>query len=147
MATKTDISYGVVPIHRTEIGWEVFLINQYSKIGNNTYWILPKGHAEAGESPKEAALRELKEETGMTPEKLFDTPTFELQYTFTFAGDQIEKKVVFFIGIVPEQPITLDPIEVREAGWFLFVDAVDRLDYNETKEVFLRAREYIEREL
>ncbi|MBP6881852.1 MAG: NUDIX domain-containing protein [Candidatus Pacebacteria bacterium] len=147
MATKTDISYGVVPIHRTEIGWEVFLINQYSKIGNNTYWILPKGHAEAGESPKEAALRELKEETGMTPEKLLDTPTFELQYTFTFAGDQIEKKVVFFIGIVPEQSIILDPIEVREAGWFSFVDAVDRLDYNETKEVFLRAREYIEKEL
>lgn len=29
------------------------------------HWILPKGHIEKGESPRKAALRELREETGV----------------------------------------------------------------------------------
>lgn len=147
MATKTDISYGVVPIRRVENGWEVFLINQYSKIGNNTYWVLPKGHAEAGETPKETALRELKEETGMTPETLLAVPTFDLRYTFEFNGDQIQKTVMFFIGIITDCQVTLDPKEVKDAGWFSFAGALDRLDYKDTKEVFLKAQAYIERAL
>jgi 8-oxo-dGTP pyrophosphatase MutT (NUDIX family) len=147
MATKTDISYGIIPIRRTISGWEVFLINQHSKIGNNTYWAIPKGHPEEGETPQETALRELKEETGMITERILSEPTFELHYTFEFAGDQIEKTVIFFIGIMTEQPIALDPVEVREAGWFALTDAVERLDYKDTKEVFLKARAYIEKEL
>lgn len=32
------------------------------------HWVLPKGHLEPGESPEEAALRELMEEAGVTGE-------------------------------------------------------------------------------
>lgn len=32
---------------------------------SGTHWILPKGHIEKGETPRKAALRELREETGV----------------------------------------------------------------------------------
>lgn len=31
---------------------------------NRTQWVLPKGHIESGEGPRETAVREVKEETG-----------------------------------------------------------------------------------
>jgi len=147
METKTDISYGVIPIRRVGQGWEVFLIHQYSKIGDNTYWILPKGHLEGKEVSKEAALRELKEETGLVPETLLESPTFDLKYSFEYGGNRIDKTVVFFIGSITNFNVTLDPIEVKEAGWFPLSSAVERLDYQDTKTLFLKAKEYIEKEM
>lgn len=148
MATKTDISYGVIPLRRVEDGWEVFLINQFSKIGSNTYWVIPKGHPERGETPHEAAKRELKEETGMTPETFFKEPSFNLHYSFDHSGDRIEKTVVFFIGIIADfSNVVLHPAEVKDGGWFPLATAVDRLDYRDTKELFLKARAYIDEHL
>lgn len=147
MATKTDISYGVIPIRRAANGWEVFLIHQYSRIGDNTYWVLPKGHPEAAETPRETALRELKEETGLVPATLIDAPTFDLRYSFDFSGDRIEKTVVFFIGVIAEFEIILDPDEVKEASWYPLEIAATRLDYQDTKSLFLKAKDFIDREL
>ena len=33
---------------------------------NKAHWVLPKGYIESGESPEEAAVREVREETGAT---------------------------------------------------------------------------------
>lgn len=145
MATKIDNSYGIIPIRRGESGWDVLLINQYSNIGNNTYWILPKGHAEGDETPLVSATRELWEETGLVPESVIDSPTFTLQYNFEYGEDTIKKTVLFFIGIITDGELKLDPVEVKEAGWFPLTEVVDRLDYKDTKEVFMKAQKYIEK--
>lgn len=143
MKQKTDLSYGVVPIRRTGASWEVFLIRQFSRIGNNSYWIFPKGHQEEGESPQEAALRELNEETGMTA-ILLSKPTFNLQYSFVFDDIQINKTVVFFIGEVLSDQYNLDIDEVKEGGWFSLEAATERLDYQDTKQLFVQIKEFIE---
>ena len=79
MEKTTDVSYGVIPIRQVGDTWEVFLIHQFSNIGNNSYWVFPKGHPEAGETPEQTAKRELIEETGMTVGTLLNEPTFSLQ--------------------------------------------------------------------
>jgi len=147
MATKTDISYGIIPIRRVVNGWEVFLINQYSRIGDNTYWVIPKGHPEGEETPKETALRELKEETGLVPQTVVDSPMFDLKYSFDFNSDRIEKTVVFFVGVIEDSNTVLDPEEVKEGGWYALEVAVKRLDYQDTKSLFLKAKDFIEKEL
>lgn len=144
MKTKTDISYGVIPIRRVGDSWEVFLIHQFSKIGNNSYWIFPKGHPEGNETPKQAAIRELKEETGMTADTLLDKPTFSLEYTFVFDGVQIQKTVEFFVGVLTSTNYELDAIEVKEAGWYSLQAAAERLDYQDTKQMYQAARQFIE---
>ena len=145
METKTDISYGVIPIRRVGGKWEVFLIHQFSRIGDNTYWILPKGHPENKETPLEAATRELYEETGLVAERILPEPSFMLQYSFVFDAVQILKTVQFFIGVIPESAVhTLDGKEVKEAGWYSLAAAAERLEYQDTKQMFAEARAFIE---
>jgi len=144
MKTKIDSSFGVIPIRRVGSSWEVFIIHQFSKIGNNSYWIFPKGHSENNETPKQAAIRELKEETGMTADTLLDDPIFNLQYNFYFDGVPIQKTVEFFVGIVTNTEYKLDAIEVKEAGWYSLDAATERLDYQDTKQMFQSARQFIE---
>ena len=143
MQTKTDLSYGVIPIRRVGESWEVFLIHQFSHIGKNSYWIFPKGHPKGNETPVESALRELKEETDMTAERLLAEPTFKLQYSFTFDGVQIAKTVIFFIGVIADQEFKIDDTEVKEGGWYSLETATERLDYQDTKQMFSEAKQFI----
>lgn len=144
MKSKNDFSYGVIPIIKTDTGWNVFLINQFSRIGNNSYWIFPKGHPEGNETPVETAIRELKEETSITADKILSEPTFSLKYSFVFDGIKINKTVTFFIGIVSTRYFKVDEEEVGEGGWYPLEEVDKRLDYKDTKKVFKKAKPFIE---
>jgi len=144
MESKTDESCGIIPITKVDGEWRVFLIHQFSRIGNNSYWVFPKGHKEGNETQAETAKRELFEETGMTSSKLLTDPTFSLQYSFTFDGVRIDKKVTFFVGIVDATAFTLQAAEVKEAGWYTLREAGARLDYQDTKNMFLPVKQFLE---
>lgn len=144
MQSKTDQSYGIIPITKVDGKWQVFLIHQFSRIGNNSYWVFPKGHAENNESPIQAAKRELLEETGMKADIILDKPTFALSYNFTFDGFRIDKVVSFFVGIVSSTAFTLQATEVKEAGWYSLEEAGDRLDYQDTKTMFIEVKKFLE---
>ena len=143
MKEKTDVSFGIVPVRKTGDGWEVLLINQYSKIGNNTYWVFPKGHAEGSESALETARRELKEETGLEAKQIIESPTFSLQYSFNYDGELIKKTVTFYIGIIEEMELKIDEAEVKEAQWCSLERAMERLDYRDTKDLFFQVKQYL----
>lgn len=142
MQTRSDVSYGVIPLYNDAGEWKVFLIHQYSRIGDNTYWVFPKGHPENDETPKEAAARELKEEADMVAQ-FIKAPEFTLEYTFMFDGVRIEKTVTFFLGVVDTQYFSIDETEVKEAGWYTLEEASERLDYTGTKRMFQEVKEYV----
>lgn len=143
MKEKTDKSFGIIPARKTPAGWEVLLIHQFSKIGNNSYWVFPKGHAEGEETPLESATRELFEETGLRAEKILQAPTFSLGYTFMFENERISKTVDFYVGIISNFETTLDAQEVKEAGWYSLDEALERLDYADTKNMFKEVQEFL----
>jgi len=58
-AAHTHLSAGVVILHETQAGRRFLLLRAYS------YWDFPKGAVEPGETPLQAAIREVKEETGI----------------------------------------------------------------------------------
>ncbi len=67
--------YTVKPLDYVSIfatTWEdqVLLVRQYRPVISDYALELPSGHVESGESPREAAQRELLEETGFVPEKM-----------------------------------------------------------------------------
>ena len=83
----------------------------------------------------------------MTASKLLEEPEFKLEYSFIFDGVRIEKTVKFFIGIVTDMSFKLDAIEVKEAGWYSLETAASQLDYQDTKQMFTAARQFIEQSL
>lgn len=84
-------------------------------------WDLPKGHAEKGETSLETAIREMEEETGISPDKVSidEDFLFEIEYPVTYKrwpDKKFTKRVSYFLGFVSKKP-KLQLTEHRAAKW------------------------------
>lgn len=59
-------------------------------------WDLPKGKIEKGESPKEAAVREVCEETGVCDVKIINPEPYEMYHTYTHKSKPILKRTFWY---------------------------------------------------
>jgi bis(5'-nucleosidyl)-tetraphosphatase len=128
METQHDRSYGVIPLTKEGEAWKVFLIHQYGH-GGDIYWTFPKGHAEKEETPPEAALRELTEETGLSVSELYEEKPYTQSYSFVSDGVRIEKEVIFYRGEITDTAFTVQEDEVKEAGWFSLEEGLLKLTF------------------
>ncbi len=135
METKTDESFGVVPVIKNDSNdWEVFLINQVNRFGG-TFWGFPKGHAEAGENNEMAARRELMEETNLELHNLELAHPFIQFYTFVEEGILISKTVTYYLGYAANKEYTLQDNEVAEAKWCSLEAARELLSHDNNREL------------
>ena len=135
MSNKTDISYGVIPLYKEAGEWQVLVVHQISYRGDD-FWILPKGHAEAGETPIEAAKRELQEETGVSAVTIPEDTQFTIEYSFTHENDRIHKTVIYYVGICATKDTVLSqPQEIKELRWCTLDEAKELVSHQNTRNV------------
>ena len=87
-----EISAGGLVVDKS--GAMGLLIGRIDKRGR-TLWSLPKGHIEPGESPEEAALREVLEETGI--KSSITRSLGVIDFWFMAEGKRIHKTVHHFL--------------------------------------------------
>ncbi|MCL2422408.1 MAG: NUDIX hydrolase [Micrococcales bacterium] len=93
-------------------------------------WCLPKGHLEGTETPEEAAVREIAEETGIVGE--VRAPLGVIDYWFGGDDRRVHKVVHHFLLTAVDGNLTSehDPDqEVEEVEWVRLDDLGTRLSY------------------
>ncbi|RKY42084.1 MAG: NUDIX hydrolase [Candidatus Makaraimicrobium thalassicum] len=92
-------------------------------------WTWPKGHIEKGESPEQAAIREISEETGQKKIEVVEE-LGKQQYYFTLKGKKIFKTVyIFLVKAAAREKLAVQTSEVQCAGWFRPEEAAGRIEY------------------
>lgn len=137
---ETDYSCGVIPVRVVE-GQRRYLLVQH-KAG---HWSFPKGHPESGESPIEAALRELMEETGLVSVKLVETPAFEEAYEFTKrSGKRVIKHVTYYIGRVGTDAVAIQPEEIADFFWGAAGAVHGKLTFDEGRALLAEVESFLD---
>jgi ADP-ribose pyrophosphatase YjhB (NUDIX family) len=111
---------GVAAIVRDREGWVLFM-----RRADNGRWAFPAGAVEPGETPAEAVVREVREETGLTVEPkrvagVFGGSGFRHRYN---NGDEVEWTVIVFECAViggKLEPLDGEALELR---YFAIADA------------------------
>jgi 8-oxo-dGTP pyrophosphatase MutT (NUDIX family) len=109
---------------------------------------LPKGLVDAGEKALEAALREVREETGVTASLLTKIADIKYRYVRTWSdGQQVFKIVSFYLLEYESGEIdNISPamrVEVARAKWVRLEDGPKLLAYRGEKQMARKALDYI----
>jgi 8-oxo-dGTP pyrophosphatase MutT (NUDIX family) len=137
--TKEQVSAGGVVYRRRGGGFEVALIS----VGEQGRWQLPKGLVGRGETPQEAALREVAEETGLACEVVAELERVEYWY-FSKGGARrvrFHKFVHFYLMRYLSGDVSGHDDEVNEARWVALEEAEGMLAFKGEKKTLREARE------
>ena len=141
---RRERSAGVLVFHDDggETGAKrLFLLLDYGR-----HWDYPKGHLEADEDDRSAALRELREETGIEAELI---PGFSHEIGYTFRSSSkglVHKNVIFFLARALSTDVHLSDEHVAY-DWLDRDAALRRLTFENARQVLSAAAEFLDAKL
>ena len=129
-----EVSAGGLVVNKSrEMG---LLIGRIDKRGR-MLWSLPKGHIEEGESPEQAALREVREETGI--KSSITRSLGVIDFWFMAEGKRIHKTVHHFLFAEISGRLEAQISEVDEVKWFPLDDIAKTLAYPDERKLIQRS--------
>ena len=101
----------------------------------------PKGHMEPGETERETALREIREEVGLS---CILREGFRAEDTYPLPNKPgVTKQVTYFLAEYAGQQIRTQPEEIREAYLLPYSEAMEMLPFPEVKRVLREAHRFL----
>ena len=142
-----ELSSGGLVYRRSVGSWIVCLGGRQRSDDAPMVWSIPKGHVEDGESMADAALREVREETGLrsaVEDTLGDVTYWYARHDADGKPFRVFKRVRFFLlryrgGRFRDRDDELDAVR-----WFSLADAEDAVGYPSEQALVRRARQLLE---
>ncbi len=129
-----ETSAGIV-LFRKEDSKILFLLLHYP----SGHWDFVKGKMEEGESTHETAIREAKEETGITDITFLENFEEWIKYDFQYQGELVHKKVVFFLAETKTKDVMISH-EHLDYTWMDYNTSMEKTTFDNAKTVLTRAQ-------
>ncbi len=144
METRKQVSAGGAAFREIDGKLEVALVLMIPEMR----WQLPKGIIDPGETPEQAALREVREEAGIECELVEPIETIEYWFVDSRSGTQvrIHKFVHFYLMRYVSGDVADHDHEVAEARWFPVDEAISTLAFDSEKSVVILGRDALLRQ-
>jgi 8-oxo-dGTP pyrophosphatase MutT (NUDIX family) len=138
--TTKEVSAGGVVYRRTDDGLEVVLASRRTRRGQLA-WGLAKGGIELGETREQAAVREVREETGLTAD--IEADLGDTKYMYVWDDIRIRKTVHFFLMRHTGGDVEDRDDEMEEIRWFPMERAIKRAAYRGERDMLVKAAELL----
>ena len=127
-----ELSIGTIDVYVVRplaTGWRVLVMQRSLDTRCPTAWETVHGHIEPGEQPEDAAIRELREETGLSATRLYNVT---VQPFYLHVTNTVQFAVVFAAFVDREQVVT-GP-EHSRAEWLTSGEALARFAWPRERE-------------
>ena len=129
---KEPTSGGVVWRRNKSGGIEILLIQDAKD-----RWTIPKGHIEEGESSKETAEREIREETGLQ-EMMMQSWLGKINFQYRRATSLVLMTTDIYLVAAKGDTDDIKPEEwMRGIKWFSANEALDKIEYEDIGKIIL----------
>jgi len=137
---KRLISSGGVISKISDKGVEVVIVS----VRGSKAWCIPKGIIDKGEEPPETALREVREETGLTGKIIEKIGHISYWYFLKDEMVKIHKTVHLYLMNYLKGSTDDHDHEVDEAKWFMIDEAINTLSHKSERDIMQKAKGMIE---
>jgi len=132
-----ETSAGIV-LFRKEGTKKLFLLLHYP----SGHWDFIKGKMEKGETTHETAIRETKEETGITDIIFIENFEKWIEYNFKYKGELVQKKVVFFLAETKTKEIQISHEHIGYT-WVDYNSSIEKTTFDNAKIVLTKAEKLL----
>jgi 8-oxo-dGTP diphosphatase len=139
---KFEFSAGGV-VYKKDNGNIFILMVQHG--GYAHHWGFPKGHIAdtiKGETKEDAALREVKEETGIDAKLL--QALAPIQFWYVRDEEKRKKTVYFFVMEYQGGDFSQKDLEMQDVQWIPIKDVLEKVTFKSEKQVFQEAKKYLQ---
>ena len=136
---KKERSAGIVLFLEKPEGNRFLLLNYPTG-----HWDFVKGKIEHGETEHQTAVRETKEETGISDLEFIDGFKENINYNFQYEGELIYKEVVFFLAKTKTETVMVSH-EHLGYTWLDYKNAIGKTTYQNAKDVLSKANDLLQK--
>jgi len=136
-----ETSAGIV-LYRKENSEKLFLLLHYP----SGHWDFVKGKMENGETTQQTAIRETKEETGITDIEFVENFEEWIEYNFKYKGELVQKKVVFFLAETKTKNVKISH-EHSGYTWINYNTSMEKTTFDNAKTVLTKAQRLLSKTL